>query len=246
MKNDPSIVAEFIKSKLADQGHSADGTHPLITISRQHGVGGYAMALRIAEILTQKSHALTPWIAVDKNIAEHLMTNHHLPKQVTSFLTEEQTGSIEEYIDLLFRLHTPREAIVEKMIQTMLHLANIGHVVLVGRGSNVITAGFPRAVHLRLVASMERRVEWMMEDRSYTRKMAETEIRQVDNDRRKFVETFFRTDPDDIRRYDMVFNMDRVSREEAAQLAAHLVESPTFREKEANRLAELRHQVLGV
>jgi len=43
----------------------------------------------------------------------------------------------------------------------------------------------------------------------------------------------------------MIFNTDRVSVEESAQLIAHLVSSPDFRLKEARKLVELRHQVLG-
>jgi cytidylate kinase len=78
-----------------------------------------------------------------------------------------------------------------------------------------------------------------------SRDEAAAEVRKVDNQRRHFVSTYFHSDLDDATRYDLVFNTDRVSVEESARLIAQLVSSPDFREKEARKLVELRHHVLG-
>jgi len=245
MKNDPYIVAAFLKAQDRDQWTSADGTNPIVTISRQHGTEGEQIAMRTAEILTDLSHGRRPWIAIDKNMAEQVINHHHLPRDVASFLTEEQTGSIQDYINELFDVGVPAWTLVEKMTQTILHLAKIGHVVLLGRAAHLITAGFPRAAHVRIIGSFKRRVERIMAAKSCSRDVAEHEIKEVDGRRRKFVSTYFHVDLDDPGQFDLVFNADRISVEETAHLIAKLVDSPDFRKKEAHHFAELRHQVLG-
>jgi cytidylate kinase len=245
MKNDPYIVAEFLKAKDREDWSSQDGTHPFVTISRQRGAGGDLIALRTAEILTEMSHSQEPWVVVDKNLAGWVMKYHHLPQEITHFLTDEQTLSVENHIEGMLGINVSSRTLMEKMRETIVHLARIGHMIFVGRAAHVITAKFPRAVHVRIIGSFERRVERVMEKESCSRQKAEAEIRRVDQNRRHFVATHFNVDVEDTSKYDMVFNTDRLSVEEAAQVIARLVSSPTFREKEVRQLTELRHRVLG-
>jgi cytidylate kinase len=244
MKNDAYLVAAFLNGKERDNW-LADGTSPLVTISRQRGAEGQAIAFRTAEILTEMSRGLCPWIVVDKDIAERVIEDHHLPKRISSFFTDEQTLSIEEHIEGIFGISVPAATRIQDMTRTIVDLARLGHVVFVGRAAQVITAKFPRAVHIRIIGSFDRRVERLAERKQCSRDEAVTEVKTVDNQRRHFVSTHFHSDLDDATRYDMIFNTDRVSIEEAARLIAQLVSSPDFREKEARKLAELRHQVLG-
>src|ERR1700722_15295886 len=48
MKNDPYVVAAFLKAKEAEKW-AADGTNPIVTISRQVGALGEEIALRTSE-----------------------------------------------------------------------------------------------------------------------------------------------------------------------------------------------------
>ena len=106
-------------------------------------------------------------------------------------------------------------------------------------------AKFPRALHVRVIGSLERRAERVAQQMGLSPHDAEAEVRRVDHDRGHFISHYFHTQLDDPSQYDMIFNTDRVSVEEAAQLIAHLVTSPNFREPGAAKLRELRHQVLG-
>ncbi len=106
MKNDPFIITAFLK-KMEQEQWSADGTNPLVTISRQMGAEGEAIALRASEILTETSPDQHPWIVVDKDIAERVMEDHHLPGLIKRFFTEEQTLSIEEHLEGLLGISTP-------------------------------------------------------------------------------------------------------------------------------------------
>jgi cytidylate kinase len=191
------------------------------------------------------SQGLHPWIVVDKDIAERVIEDHHLPKRISSFFTEEQTLSIEEHIEGILGISVSAATRIQDMTRTIINLARLGHVVFVGRAAQVITANFPRAVHVQIIGSFDRRVERLAERKQLSRDEAAAEVRTVDHQRRHFALTHFHADLDEPTRYDMIFNTDRVSVEESARLIAQLVSSPDFREKEARKLQELRHQVLG-
>ena len=223
----------------------ADGTNPIVTISRQMGADGEAIALRSAEILTEASHGKHPWIVVDKNIAEAVIEDHHLPNRIKRFFTDEQTLSIEEHVEGILGISVPGKTMIEKMTQTIIRLARIGHVIFIGRAACLITSKFPRAVHVRIVGSFDRRVERLAESQQCSCDTAAAEMKHGDEQRRHFVSHYFQADICDPSHYDLVFNTDRVSVEESAHLIAHLVSSPDFRGEKVKHLRDLRHQVLG-
>jgi len=244
MKNDPYVISAFLEAKELDNW-VADGTNPLVTISRQYGAEGEAIAFRACEILTEMSHGRHPWIVVDEDIGERVIKDHHLPKRISRFFSGEQILSIDEHIEGMLGISVPGATMVEKLARTIVQLARIGHVILIGRGAHLITANFPRAVHVRIIGSFERRVERIMQNKRCSRDEAEADVRTVGLHRRHFTSTYFHSDLNDAEHYDMVFNTDRVSVEESANVIAHLVSSPDFRKQEAVKLQELRHLVLG-
>ena len=244
MKNDPYIVTAFLKAKEREKW-AADGTNPVITISRQMGAEGEAIAYRTGEILTEMSQGSQPWVVVDKDLGARVIEDHHLPKQISRFFTDEQTLSIEEHIEGILGISVPGAKMIENMVRTVVQLARIGQVILVGRAAHLITAKFPRAVHVRIIGSFERRVERIAERQQCSWNEAASEVRTVDNQRRHFVSTYFHADSADTQHFDMIFNTDRISVEECARLIAQLVSSPDFRKEKALKLQELRHQVLG-
>ena len=103
----------------------------------------------------------------------------------------------------------------------------------------VRSVGLSRATFYNYFRDMEAYVHFLV-DESLGRLVME-----VDETRRHFVARHFNSDVNDPLKYDLIFNMDRITVEEAARQIAHLVTSPDFRDKEAQRLADLRHHVLG-
>jgi hypothetical protein len=76
MKNDPYVVAAFLKAKEAENW-AADGTNPIVTIARQVGAMGEEIAYRASNILTEMSHGKLPWVVVDKdlvNVSSNVIT----------------------------------------------------------------------------------------------------------------------------------------------------------------------------
>jgi len=123
----------------------------------------------------------------------------------------------------LFGLHPPRETLVLSMSKTILHLASLGHVILIGRGANIVTRKLPNGMHVRLVGFFERRLSHMREYLHLSEKDAREYIIKEDEDRRAYVKRYFQKDISDASLYDLVINTDRVSLQEAVTIIGNIV-----------------------
>jgi cytidylate kinase len=99
-------------------------------------------------------------------------------------------------------------------------LAELGNVILIGRGATVITNKLDYVFHVRLVGSLEKRVAHIQELRRLSKEAALELIRREDRGRTRYLKTHFKADLDDPLLYHLVINTDLVSYENAAQLIA--------------------------
>ncbi len=243
MKNDPYVLATFLKTK-EFQDTLTDGTNPIVTISRECGANGEEIAFRAGELLTELDENNQPWMVMDRELGERVINDHHLPKQIGTFFSGEQMLSLEEHLEGLLGISVPAATMIKKMTGTIIQLARMGHVIFIGRAAHCITAKFPCAAHVRIIGSFDRRVDRVAKKSHCSLDQAAKEVRTVDEQRRRFASTYFQSDLDDPLNYDLVLNTDRVSIEEGASLIAHLVSSPKFRSGKAEELRELRQLVL--
>jgi cytidylate kinase len=113
--------------------------------------------------------------------------------------------------------------LIHKTTETILQLARMGNVVIVGRGANIITSKLKNAFHVRLVASIEKRVEHMMSLLGLNEKEALNHIKKVDENRKKYIKSYFNADFDDPLLYHLVLNTDLLTHNGAANLIAEAV-----------------------
>ena len=113
--------------------------------------------------------------------------------------------------------------IVEQTVETIWRLAEGGHVILVGRGANVITARLPNVFHVRLVGSPENRIERLEEVYDFDRQTALEYMHAQDAAKRHYLKEYFGEDIDDAQLYHLVINTDRIPYNQAAKLIADAV-----------------------
>ena len=106
---------------------------------------------------------------------------------------------------------------VRRASETILHLAELGNAIIVGRGANIITARLPGMLHVRLVGSLEQRVAHVRQFDHLDRKDALKRIEWEDGGRRRYLKEHFGKDVDDPLLYHFVINTDRVALEDAAK-----------------------------
>jgi cytidylate kinase len=189
-----------------------------ITISRQSGCGAHVFAEELAACLDARHHqGARPWTVFDRSLVEVILQDNHLPARLASFMPEDRVGQLNDIIEELFSLHPPTETLVRRASETILHLAELGNVIIVGRGANVITARLPGMLHVRLVGSVEQRIARLRQFDHLDRKDALKRIKQEDGGRRRYIKKYFGKDVDDPLLYHFVINTDWVALEDAAK-----------------------------
>jgi cytidylate kinase len=190
-----------------------------VTISREMGTGGHPVADAIAEHLhTHSGEGAQSWMIFDRNLVEKVLEEHNLPPRLAKFMLEDRITGLDDTLDELFGLHPSTWTLVEKTAETILRLVEMGHVIIIGRGGNIITSRLNYVFHVRLVAPLEARVEIVQRERHLDKKAAMEMIHREDEGRRRYVKKYFHKDIDDPLLYHLVINTAVVGDANAGRL----------------------------
>ncbi len=191
---------------------------PSITISRMTGSGGRSVASHLADYLTSRTSTESHWTVFDKNLIERVLEDHHLPKQVGEFMPENHKAMLGDMLEEFLGLHPSSWTLLQQTSETILRLAKAGGVILVGRGANVITSKLDNVFHVRLIGSLEKRVERVEQAYALDHKQAIEFTQKEDKGRRRYLKEHFEKDIDDPLLYHLIINTDRINYEEAARM----------------------------
>ncbi len=208
------------------------GCFPFVTISRQAGAGGHALAALLNEKI-QGLHSdplFRGWQLCDQELCHQVSQDPALTKAVETLRTTEYHSQAEDMISQLIYGGSSQDLVVKKMFHLMRAFAIHGKVILVGRGSTCLTRDLPLGIHVRLEASIESRVRRMMQGLSLDEKKARGMIDEQDRAKAELVKTFFHKDIRDPMLYDALWNTDRIPMEEIAKLLIEML-----RDKAAGR-----------
>jgi cytidylate kinase len=195
-----------------------------VTISRQAGSGAHAVAEELATLLQARTPKdACPWTIFDRNLVGKVLQEHNLPERVAKFMPEDRTSEIADTMEELFGLHPPSWLLVRKVTETILHLAELGNVILIGRGAAVVTANLGHVFHVRLVSALEKRVQRIQDLNQLSKEAALKFLHEEDRGRERYLKKYFKTDVDDPLLYDLVINTDRIPHDQAARLIAEAV-----------------------
>jgi cytidylate kinase len=134
-------------------------------------------------------------------------------------MPEDRHSEIADILEELCELHPATETLVRQTIDTVLRLAELGGCILIGRAANVVTRKLRNGFHVRLIGSLETRVQRMMEYEKLDRAAAQARLHEQDKARARFVKKYFHVDVEAAENYHLVLNTDHFT----AQQSAHLI-----------------------
>jgi cytidylate kinase len=194
---------------------------PAITISRQAGAGSHPVAEALIRRLGRDTEG--PWTIVDRDLVAKVLEDHHLPAELARYMPEDRVSETADTLDQLFGLRPSTWTLVRKTSETILRLAEMGNVVLIGRGANLITRDLDHAFHVRLIGSVPARVRHVMDVRHLDEHDAAEYVRSEDGRRRRYVRKYFDEDIDQPLLYHLVLNTDRFTYRRAGEVIAEAV-----------------------
>lgn len=195
---------------------------PAVTIAYQTGSGEHAVARKLAEILpVDERESPAPWTVFDRRLVEVVLDDHHLPRRLARYMPEDRRSYLQDVMEELVGLRPPSWVMVPQIAETILNLASLGHVILVGRGANFITARLSNMFHVRLIGELDTRIQRVMVAHEWAREQALEFIEREDKAHGRYARTHFHGEPEDELRYHLVVDTDRIPPEDAAELIAH-------------------------
>jgi hypothetical protein len=198
--------------------------YPCITISRETGAGAEAVCQELINILEPVSEQNdVNWTFFDRGLIEKVLEDHKLPKQLSKYMEEEKYRYISGDVDVLLGIHPSQWTLLHKMTESILQLARMGKVIIVGRGANIITVKLKNSFHVRLVAPLHNRVNHIMTIENIKEKEAEAFVKQKDKARREYIKSSFSKNIEDLEMYHMVVNTGLMSYKESAEIIAAAV-----------------------
>jgi cytidylate kinase len=177
-----------------------------ITLTRKMGTNGSEIARRIANELQYNLY--------DTEAIENAAREMGFLKDVKE--VDEKAPSLFE------RLFSHRPEIhLDRLNSVMYELASRGNAVFLGRGSHILLRTFKCAFHVRVTASLEKRIQTLVE-RGFQREAAIKTIHKSDHERGAFIKFAFGLDWDNPELYDLVLNMDNLSVDLATDAVLHI------------------------
>jgi len=194
-----------------------------ITISREYGSGGGEIAKRLAARLGWQliDHEIVLRVAQALNIteAEAEVHDEHVEDMVTKLLAsmsvvQPAIFAVAPTPLMITDARTYRIALNEVVEAAVTK----GHVVIVGRGAQVVLAKRRDVLHARIVAPLKRRIEYVMRRESLPKNDAQTRIQVKEHDRARYLQEQYRFHPQDAHLYDLVINTGVLDLDSAVDL----------------------------
>ena len=176
---------------------------PTITISRETGIGAETICKKLIEYFKDDK---SDWIYFDKNLITKVLEDHNLPERLNKFMTEEKISTMNSMMNELLGIHPSRLKLHHKITKTIYQLAELGNVIIVGRGANIITSELQNAYHIRLVAPLNSRVENAQKLYGFDKRKTFNFIKREDKSRKEHIKKYFHKNIDDPHLYHLTIN----------------------------------------
>lgn len=205
----------------------------VVTVSATFGAGGSVIGPAVAERLGVPfvDRAIPYTVAADigctleEALAHDDRTEHGLGRILSSAarLPNFTLGGVDSY--LADRGVVPEEEFLLHTEKVIKEIAEHGGVIL-GRASQLVLAGHPTALHVRLDGPRKRRLANVRESMELSTHEAERLLDDNDRARNAYVRHFYRADPADPALYDLVIDSTRLAPAACADIivtAAHAI-----------------------
>jgi cytidylate kinase len=180
-----------------------------ITFSRKMGANGTAIAKQVAEKMGYRFY--------DTEAIEN---------EARKMGLLESIREIDEKSPPLFqRLFSHKPTIdLDRLHSVIYELAARGDAVFLGRGSHLLLKNFNCALHVRVTASVEKRIQNLVQ-RGFNRDAARIAIEKNDHDRGAFIKMAFGVDWERPELYDLMLNTEKLTVDLAAETVRNIARS---------------------
>lgn len=213
----------------------------VITISRQFGSLGDEIAQKLCEVLGYQyfdkrlvMQAASEAGLSEQEIMDYSEENYKVHNFLDRMLSRPQTlGHVRVWKEDAQGIRSPdaipltEDTALDLVQKAIRHAHQVGNVVIVGRGGQVILQNEPDVLHVRVEAPLETRIQrvkqWRpLETSVDLRRAAQDLIEQKDAASADYLQSFYNVHWDDPALYHIILNTEKLSIDQAVSLLAHM------------------------
>jgi len=219
----------------------AIATMSAITISREYGSGGGEIAARLARRLGWRliDHAVIEQTALQLEVRETEVEKHD-----EDYVESDRQGILSRILEQLtpsaaatggggifLRTASSAETLPfqETMRDIIIAAATSRHVVIVGRGGQVLLADRRDVLHVRVIAPLELRVAYTARREGLDTETARKRVQAKDQARTQFMQTQYRSQHEDPHLYDLEINTAVLDLDSTVNLICNALEAKASR-----------------
>lgn len=163
------------------------GTGPVITISREVGCNGIKLAKKLAVQLNQQK-LQSEWKVLSKEIFHESAKELDLaPEKVRQIFKTTDKYMFDQILKAFGDKRYKSEVKIANTVREVVHgLAEDGFNIIVGRASHIIAQDVSNALHIRLTAPIQYRINTIIENNHVTQAEAIKFIEKVESERKAF------------------------------------------------------------
>ena len=190
-----------------------------VTLSRQTFSGTHEIGEKLLLLLEKdEEFGEQPWALFDRDLVHKILEDHNLPKAIARYMPEDRDHDFSSIINEILGVHPSLWELFHHTCDTILKLASVGNVILIGRGSHVIARKVPHALHVRIISPIEQRAERAASLLDIPIQEALRKVKQEEQSRAAFVKSHFNESVEDSYGFHMTLNMAQMNPSTAAQV----------------------------
>jgi cytidylate kinase len=221
-----NLLLKYMNERILHATRKTIEPGPVITISREYGCSGNQLAEKLTtEINNKISDSQEKWRWVNKEILKMASLELNIHQDEVRKIAESMPKSYiadlaHSFTDKYYVTNEKAKKIIEEVVRC---LAIHGKVVIVGRGSEVLSHNIPKSMHIRLFAPMQWKIDAISIRNNCTAIEAKKMIDQGDKLRIAFRDSYIKKE-DLPFIYDLEFNCARLTQSEIIDIILQLAE----------------------
>lgn len=209
----------FIDSNFVEPQPETPREPLAVTFSREVYSGCHELAEELIRLLEKdKRLGEEKWALFDRDLVHKILEDHHLPKALAKFMPEDRDHNVTGLINEIIGLHPSQWELFHHTCDTILRLARVGNVIIIGRGAHIITRGMQHVLKVRIYCPMETRVSRAALRLDMTHDAARKHIKQDDAARSAFIRSHFDEPIDNPMAYHLALNTGKLDTKGAARI----------------------------
>ena len=217
-----NLLLSYLNKRMSETEVSKKSAYSVagsvITISCELACNGAKLANLIVERLNAKNPE-TNWKVISKEVFHQSAKELKMePEKVKKSLYQSEKFTFDDILKAFSDKNYKSDLTIGKtMKRVILQIATDGNCIIVGRAGHIIAEKIKHALHIRLVAPLEYRINTIMHNNHLNNEEALDFIKKVDKERMAFRKSVLKDDPSH-EMFDLTINRAAFSDEEIIEL----------------------------